>query len=137
MPESHKAERRRVQKANRAAGIGDEMGRLAGRVKVEKKLLLCTICSQEMTVTKSNTDLIRHAENKHGKTLEICFPAATELANEMISKAAAKGGGGGKSSGENKNPSLSKAQKKKKANLDMDDLLSAGIPGKKEKKGKK
>jgi hypothetical protein len=33
MPESHKAEKRRVQKANREAGIGDAAGRIV-RVKV-------------------------------------------------------------------------------------------------------
>ena len=35
MPESHKAEKKRMQKANREAGIGDESGRIV-RVKDEK-----------------------------------------------------------------------------------------------------
>jgi len=37
MPESNKAEKRRIQKANKAAGIGDENGRLV-RVKDPPKM---------------------------------------------------------------------------------------------------
>ena len=83
MPESHKAERRRVQKANRAAGIGDENGRIPARVKEPPKMANCTICQQEMKITKTNTELKAHAESKHGKTLEDCFPGAAAIAAEL------------------------------------------------------
>ena len=131
MPESHKAERRRIQKANRAAGIGDENGRIPARVKAEAIMLKCAVCQQELKVTKTNTELKRHAESKHGKTVEDCFPGATKMAEELAAATAKGGGKGGK-----KGPELTKAQRKKQAADGLDDLLSAGLSGGK-KKGKK
>mmetsp|Transcript_1603 Transcript_1603/g.1957 ORF Transcript_1603/g.1957 Transcript_1603/m.1957 type:complete len:134 (-) Transcript_1603:118-519(-) len=132
MPESHKAERRRAQKQNVAAGIGDENGRIPHRVKAEAKIAKCVICQQEFTITKSNTELKVHAENKHGKTIEVCFPGAEAIAADM-QKA------GGKKGKETKSES-SKAKKKASTKIDLDALLDAGIsggPGAKKKKGSK
>lgn len=86
MPESHKAEKRRIQKANRAAGLGDESGRLV-RVKVAPSVSICTICQKELTITKSNTELKNHAANKHTKTLDECFPGADTIAAGLLARA--------------------------------------------------
>ena len=51
MPGSNKTERNRILKANRAAGIGDEMGRIV-RVKDPGVTLVCTICKAELKCTK-------------------------------------------------------------------------------------
>lgn len=51
MPGSNKTERNRALKANRAAGIGDEMGRIV-RVKDPGVTLVCTICKAELKCTK-------------------------------------------------------------------------------------
>mmetsp|Transcript_18891 Transcript_18891/g.22685 ORF Transcript_18891/g.22685 Transcript_18891/m.22685 type:complete len:132 (-) Transcript_18891:202-597(-) len=131
MPESHKAERRRVQKANRAAGIGDEMGRMAARVKEPPKMSKCTICHYELKITKTNTELTAHAESKHGKPIDECFPGAKEAAEDMLKNAQ---GNKGKAGG---GPSLTKAERKKKAAAGMDDLLSAGLSSGKKKGNKK
>lgn len=120
-----------MQKANRAAGIGDETGRIPMRIKAEAKMASCTVCQQEMKITKTNTELKQHAENKHGKTLEICFPAAPLIAAEMI-KATAPGGGK-----KNAKPEASGKKGKKVDGGGMDDLLSAGLDGKKKKKSTK
>lgn len=130
MPESHKAERRRQQKANRAAGIGDELGRIPARVKAEALMMKCATCQQELKVTKTNTELKRHSESKHGKTVEECFPGATAAAADLAA-AGAKGGGAKAKKG----PEMTKAQRKKQTEAGLDDLLSAGLGSK--KKGKK
>mmetsp|Transcript_3775 Transcript_3775/g.7347 ORF Transcript_3775/g.7347 Transcript_3775/m.7347 type:complete len:140 (-) Transcript_3775:962-1381(-) len=139
MPESHKAERARARKANKAAGIGDENGRIPARVKAEAIMSKCTVCAQSMKITKTNTELRQHAENKHGKTLGICFPDAEAAAKELASKPAKGGKGGGGGGGEKQAQGKSKAQKKKDAAAGLDDLLSAGLSGvgKKAKGGKK
>lgn len=133
MPESHKAERRRVQKANRAAGIGDEMGRIPVRVKVAPTMLKCTMCRTEFKVTKTNTEQKAHASSKHGAgNYEECFPGAEKLREELLA-----GSGKGRSGSSGKAVET-KAERKKKTENAMDDLLSAGLsggPGK--KKGKK
>lgn len=51
MPGSNKTERNRALKANRAAGIGDEMGRIV-RVKDPGVILICTVCKAELKCTK-------------------------------------------------------------------------------------
>jgi hypothetical protein len=73
-----------------------------------------------------------HALGKHGKAnYEECFVGAEKVAAELVAKVSkgggtdAKGGGGG----------LTKAEKKKKMEAGLDDLLSAGLSGGK-KKGK-
>lgn len=128
MPESNKAAKRRIQKQNRKEGIGDEMGRLV-RVKDPPKMSPCTICQLEMKITKTNTELTAHAESKHGKTLDECFPGAKEVAAEMVA-ALSKGKGGSSGGG-----GVSKAERKKKEAANFDDMLSAGLAAK--KKGKK
>lgn len=132
MPESNAAAKRRQFKANRAAGIGDETGRLR-REKEAPKMMKCFVCQQEMKITKTNTELKMHAESKHGKTLDECFPGAADIAKELVAAVSGKGAGGkgGGSAG-----GMSKKQQKAKAANDMDDLLSAGLSTGK-KKGKK
>lgn len=136
MPESHKAERARVRKANKAAGLGDENGRMPARVKAEAIMGKCTICSQELKITKTNTELKRHAENKHGKALGFCFPDAEKIAGDLANKSVK---GGSKGGSEKQTQGKSKAQQKKDAAAGLDDLLSAGLSGvgKKAKGGKK
>lgn len=128
MPESNKAAKKRVQKANREAGIGDESGRII-REKEPPKMSKCSVCHQEMKITKTNTELTAHATSKHGKTIEECFPGAKETAEEM--KAALNKGGKGSPSG-----GMTKAERKKKAAAGMDDMLSAGLSAGKKKEKK-
>lgn len=87
-----------------------------------------------MKCTKTNTELKLHAESKHGKQLEECFPGATQIAEEMIAALAKGKGGSGKGSGADGN--MTKAERKKKEAAAFDDLLSAGLGGA-GKKGKK
>ena len=128
MPESNAAAKRRIQKANRAAGIGDADGRLM-RQKEPPKLAQCRICQLEMKITKTNTELTAHAESKHGKGLEECFPGATQIAEEMV--AALQKGKGGSGSGDKAGGGMTKAERKKKEQAGMDDLLNAGLSSKK------
>lgn len=132
MPESNKAARARKLKQNRAAGIGDESGRMPARVKAAAQMSKCVECAMEFKITKTNTELKQHAENKHGKTLEVCFPGADKISAELAN--AAKGGKGGMSGGD-KAPS----KKKKPTGADLDDLLSEGLSSASisKKKGKK
>jgi len=63
------------QSANRAAGIGDEQGRLPARVKATEVKTKCTICSTEIRVTKTNTEARTHYESRHPSfTFAVCFP---------------------------------------------------------------
>ena len=137
MPESHKAERARARKQNKAAGLGDETGRMPARVKAEAQMAACAVCQANLKITKTNTELKQHAENKHGKTLAECFPDAEKIAEEILAAQGAKGGKAGK--GGAAQQGKSKAQKKKDAADGLDDLLSAGLSGigKKNKGGKK
>lgn len=131
MPESNKGANARRLKANRAAGVGDETGRLPSRVKTEAIMICCEICKSELKVTKTNTELKLHAEGKHGKTLEECFVGAEGHAKEIMARLeAGKKGAGGKSSG----GGLTKAEQKKKNADGAFDMLSAGLAGKKKKK---
>jgi hypothetical protein len=128
MPESHKAEKRRMQKANRAAGIGDESGRIV-RVKDAPIMLKCSVCMFELKVTKTNAELKAHSEGKHSKPLEECFPGCVELQAELIAKAGMKGG-----QHESSNDGPTKKEKKSKDAAGLDDMLSAGLSKKKGKK---
>jgi hypothetical protein len=86
MPESNAMAKKRIQKANREAGIGDKDGRLT-REKDKAPMLKCTVCSKEITATKTNTEAAAHAENKHsGKTTEECFPGAAQAAADLKAK---------------------------------------------------
>jgi hypothetical protein len=133
MPESNKAGKKREQKQNREAGIGDADGRIV-RVKDPPKLSLCTICQSELKITKTNTELTMHATSKHNETIEVCFPGAAAIAAELVAAAGGgkeKGGKGGKEGAAGE----TKAQRKAKAAAGMDDLLNAGVSSGK-KKGK-
>lgn len=93
----------------------------------------CTVCQQDMKITKTNTELTAHATSKHGSTLDECFPGAAALAAEMIAAAKKQQQGGQGDGG-----GASKKTTKAKNDVNLDDLLSAGLsggPGK--KKGKK
>ena len=133
MPESNKGANSRRLRANRAAGIGDEMGRLPARVKAEAIMLCCSICKAELKCTKTNTEMKLHAESKHGKTTEQCFPGAEAQAKVLIEKLNVGKNGGGK---DGTGDGLTKAQRKKKNAAMADDLLSAGLSSGK-KSGKK
>ena len=75
--------------------------------------------------TKSNTELKKHALNKHGKAnYEECFPGAEKVAAELLAKVS-KGGSAGDSGKASQGPT--KAQKKKQQADGLDDLLSAGL----------
>ena len=133
MPESHKAENARRKKQNIAAGIGDENGRLPPRIKADAKMAQCIVCQAELKITKTNTELKLHSENKHGKTIDVCFPGAEAISAEMKNSVAGgtKGNGGKAGSGKGS---------KKVTKENLDDLLMAGMaggPGAKKKKGKK
>lgn len=129
MPESHKAEKRRMQKANRAAGIGDESGRIV-RVKDPGTMVKCTVCLFELKVTKTNSELKAHSEGKHSKTLDECFPGSAALSAELIANTVTKGGG----QHENTSDGPTKKEKKKKEAAGLDDMLSAGLSKKNGKK---
>ncbi|KAL7536696.1 hypothetical protein ACHAXR_007344 [Thalassiosira sp. AJA248-18] len=133
MPESHKAERRRKQKQNAAAGIGDENGRIPVRIKTEAPIAKCSECQQEFKITKTNTEVRLHSENKHGKTVAHCFPEAEAISAELQKAAASTGGKKGKDA------KTGSGKGKKAGTDDLDALLMAGVaggPGAK-KKGKK
>mmetsp|Transcript_33062 Transcript_33062/g.37010 ORF Transcript_33062/g.37010 Transcript_33062/m.37010 type:complete len:136 (+) Transcript_33062:94-501(+) len=135
MPESNKGANARRLKSNRAAGIGDEMGRIPARVKTEAIMLCCSVCKSELKVTKTNTELRLHAESKHGKTLEECFAGAEEHAKALVEKAnAGKKGGAGKNSG---GDGMTKKERKKKGEDGANDLLSAGLSTKKKSSKKR
>jgi hypothetical protein len=135
MPESNAAAKRREQKKNREMGLGDEKGRMV-RQKEPPKLACCTICQQEMKITKTNTELSMHSDGKHSKTLEECFPGAAAVALELIAVSNVKGSGAAGKGGSSSGAGDTKAEKKKKAASGMDDMLSAGL-GATKKKGKK
>jgi len=49
--------------------------RLPSRVKAEEKMAKCTVCGQEIRVTKTNTEHKTHFENRHAtSTFASCFP---------------------------------------------------------------
>ena len=126
MPESHKAERRRVQKNNIALGIGDESGRIPVRNKEPPKMGKCSICQFELKITKTNTELTAHSQGKHGKTMDECFPGAKAIAEELLNVS---------NTGKANKGVQPKAITKKKEVAGLDDLLNAGLAsGKKEKK---
>jgi hypothetical protein len=134
MPESNAAAKKRQQKANRALGIGDEQGRIV-KVKEPPKLSLCTVCQQEMKITKTNTELTMHAESKHGSTLAQCFPGAAETAAEMAAAVDKKSSKGPNASAGSDAAGVPKTVKKAKDAAALDDLLNAGLStGKKGKR---
>jgi len=135
MAGSKQTERNRKLKQNRAAGIGDETGRIPVRVKDAGTVLTCTVCKAELKCTKSNTEMKNHALGKHGKAnYEECFVGADKVAAELLAKVSK---GGSISRGNDGSGGLTKAEKKKKMEAGLDDMLSAGLSaGKKKGKGK-
>ncbi len=97
MPASHKMLKNKQHAANRAAGIGDEQGRMAARVKPAEVLGRCTICSQEIRMTKKNIEAKAHFDSRHPtSTFAACFPGHSDPTVEApVAAAAASGGGGG------------------------------------------
>jgi roadblock/LC7 domain-containing protein len=74
MPASNKMLKKREHANNKAAGLGDKDGKLV-RVKAEMQTASCTVCSQSIRVTKTNTELHAHADSKHPKkSYAECFP---------------------------------------------------------------
>ena len=122
MPESNKAAKRRIQKANREAGIGDESGRMV-REKAAKEMVKCTVCGVDMAITKTCADMKSHAESKHDSTLEACFPGSEEKRKALVDALEA----------------MKKGPKKKtiKAQTDLPPELAAAMAGAKKKKKKK
>jgi hypothetical protein len=129
MPESHKAERRRVQKNNVLNGIGDETGRIPVRSKAPPPMGKCSICQFELKITKTNTELTAHALGKHAKTMEECFPGAKDIAADLLNASNALKASKGSIQGQ------PKADKKKQSLAGIDDLLNAGLTS--SKKGSK
>jgi hypothetical protein len=79
MPASGKMLKKREQAKNRAAGIGDEMGRLPSQIKKPEVMIKCSQCGQEIRATKTNTEAKQHWESRHGSTCSsfaLCFPGA-------------------------------------------------------------
>ena len=77
MPGSHKVARAKEMKANREAGIGNEKGQIV-RVKAPEVMVKCTVCGQELRMTKSNTEAHMHWTQKHPTNLfDSCFPGQT------------------------------------------------------------
>ena len=75
MPASGKMLKSREQAANRAAGIGDEQGRLPARIKAAEVMANCTICSGTIRMTKKNIEAKAHFDSRHPtSTFSICFP---------------------------------------------------------------
>ena len=90
MPASGKMLKSRQQAANRAAGIGDEQGRLPSRVKAVEVMVKCTNCGQEIRATKTNTEARQHAESKHPTfTFAMCFPGAFDPTAPVVAATAA------------------------------------------------
>jgi hypothetical protein len=75
MPASNKMLKSRQHAANRAAGIGDEDGKLPARIKPANVNCRCTKCMQEIRMTKTNTEAKAHVESKHPTvSFAECFP---------------------------------------------------------------
>ena len=91
MPASGKILKNQQYAKNRAAGIGDESGRLPARVKAEEKNAKCSFCGIEIRMTKTNTEIKQHAESKHSKnTFAECFPGVDMTAGGTAGGAAKK-----------------------------------------------
>lgn len=92
MPASGKMLKSRQQAANRAAGIGDEQGRLPSRVKAAAVMANCTQCMTEIKMTKTNTEAKTHWEARHPAcTFATCFPGQFD---PTVAPVPVVGGGG-------------------------------------------
>jgi hypothetical protein len=95
MPASSKMLKNKEQAKNRAAGIGDETGRMPSRVKAEEVNLKCNICFKEIRKTKLNVEAATHCKSLHPTVpFTQCFPGCPDPgAIEEAAKEAAKEGG--------------------------------------------
>jgi len=59
--------KRKEQKKNVAAGIGDASGRLPSKPAKEVAMIKCTNCNLELRATKTNSEAKAHYESKHPK----------------------------------------------------------------------
>ncbi len=85
MPASNKMLKTRQHAANRAAGIGDEDGKLPARIKAPNVLVKCLKCLTEIRMTKTNTEAKAHAESRHpGIRFSECFPGQFDPTQEII-----------------------------------------------------
>jgi hypothetical protein len=156
MPASGKILANKAKKANIAAGIGDEQGRLPSRVKAPEVNFNCTQCQTPIRMTKKNVDAKVHFESKHPtSTFAVCFPGffdptvCTASASVEGAEEGASGGGSKldidlikKQAREAKTVAeggMTDAQKaaaksvKKKEDLSFLDDALAATPGKKKK----
>lgn len=151
MPASGKILANKAKKANIAAGIGDEQGRLPSRVKAPEVNFNCTQCQTPIRMTKKNVDAKVHFESKHPtSTFAVCFPGFFDptLCTASAEEGAAGGGSkldidfvkkqareaktvaeGGMTDAQK---AAAKAVKKKEDLSFLDDALAA-TPGKKKK----
>ena len=89
MPGSNKTERNRQLKANRDAGLGDEMGRLPSRVKDAGAILTCEVCKAELKCTKCKC--ISYIYIHHNMNISCCYEHniiyiySTNLFNDQLS----------------------------------------------------
>jgi hypothetical protein len=75
MPASNKMLKAREHAKNRAAGIGDENGRMPSRVKAANVMGQCTKCMAEIRMTSTNTEAKDHWNSRHSTfTFAECFP---------------------------------------------------------------
>eukprot|EP01041_Mallomonas_annulata_P000626 gene626-1213_t len=125
MPASRKMLRNSQLAANRAAGIGDENGRLPSQIKAPEVMAKCTICSAELRMTKRNVEAKAHFEAKHPtSSFAACFPG--QLDPTTVSEAKATPAAGTAAA-----PVAVAAPKKKKEDLSF---LDAALPSAGKKK---
>jgi len=133
MPASGKILANKAKKANIAAGIGDEQGRLPSRVKAPEVNFNCTQCQTSIRMTKKNIDAKVHYESKHPTTtFAVCFPGFFDPTVSVSAESSAEASGGGRTEGGGGTAVAPKAAKKKEDLSFLDDALAA-TPGKKKK----
>ena len=72
--------------------------RLPSRVKAEEKMAKCTVCGQEIRVTKTNTEHKTHFENRHPTgTFASCFPGIFDPTVVVAQAEKVENAGGGSS----------------------------------------
>mmetsp|Transcript_32617 Transcript_32617/g.39020 ORF Transcript_32617/g.39020 Transcript_32617/m.39020 type:complete len:132 (+) Transcript_32617:123-518(+) len=126
-----KALKRRQQASDAKSGIVRDSIALR-KLATAKAEMVCASCKQIFLLTKSNADARRHHSGKHDKlTWEECFPEIAKIEADLAAELAAE------AAKPKAAPVVKKKASKKEKAADMDDLLSAGIVGKKKGKGKK
>jgi hypothetical protein len=74
----NKAAQKRERNAKKAAAQNKPTSQL--KVNALSKNIICQMCLQAFMCTSSVKDLSDHANNKHSKTLQVCFPDYQEEA---------------------------------------------------------